>query len=237
MIHPGLVLEPVDTYEECIPCQFCHVLVLKLGDGYLRLRMLSVQSKGAQRSSFESFDYLMTDIHSVQISDYLSNPRNVEHVCYASLQGKTTFLVLQVVPARRMENVGIQGHCCSQGAASVSQISGFSKKCPGTWPCFGVRRPDSRMTNENKPMLNPNSYGIHRTLTWNVGILRNLLGTFTWNPYLEFRNLLECPGTFTWNPYIHGTNLAEPCGMTVPECPKLVLWLRPRSFQLLGKYY
>ena len=86
------------------------------------------------------------------------------------------------------------------------------------------------------------------TLTWNLGTCRNPLwlepllgtsepaGTFTWNPYLEPRNLpeplletlilgtsepsepylepllgtSEPAGTFTWNPYSEPRNLPEP---------------------------
>ena len=69
--------------------------------------------------------------------------------------------------------------------------------------------------------------------TWNLGTCRNLhlepllgtsepAGTFTWNPYLEPRNLpepllgtlilgtSEPAGTFTWNPYLEPRNLPEP---------------------------
>ena len=85
------------------------------------------------------------------------------------------------------------------------------------------------------------------TLTWNLGTCRNLyLEPFTWNPYLEPRNLpepllgtlilgtsepsepylepllgtSEPAGTFTWNPFLEPRNLPEPGGMTAPECPR-----------------
>ena len=82
-------------------------------------------------------------------------------------------------------------------------------------------------------------------LSWARGL--NLLlptleppGSFTWNPYLEPWNLpnllatLEPSGTLTWNP---GT-LRKPRGTLRDDCPRVphgLDWLRPQSFQLLGK--
>ena len=51
------------------------------------------------------------------------------------------------------------------------------------------------------------------TLTWNLGTCRNL--------YLEpLLGTSEPAGTFTWNPYLEPRNLPEPGGMTAPECPR-----------------
>ena len=110
-------------------------------------------------------------------------------------------------------------------------------------------------------------------LDWELllGILQPLQPLlWSWNPYLEPRNLrnleplqwlgtllggtLEPPwildlqpllgtsepsGTFTWNPYLEqllGTS--EPRGTLRDDCPRVpqgLVWLRPQSFQLLGK--
>ena len=92
-----------------------------------------------------------------------------------------------------------------------------------------------------------------------------LLQTFTWNPCLELRNLPKptCNLGTSWNLYaepLFGTsetaetlpllgtpflepslgthleprNLTEPCSISAPG-PSLLVWLRPQSFQLLGK--
>ena len=89
---------------------------------------------------------------------------------------------------------------------------------------------------------------------WNLLFLEPLLGTsepsgtFTWNcywnPHLEHLGTLEPwnPGTFRnlyleplLGTYLEPRNLPEPYGMTAPECPRTIVWLRPQSFQLLGK--
>ena len=92
--------------------------------------------------------------------------------------------------------------------------------------------------SENLPLLEPFS----GTLTWNLGTTWNFgtsCGSFTWNPSLEPGNLLEPlypetrletsepSRTLTWNP----------CGMTarLPQSASGPIWLRPQSFQLLGK--
>ena len=77
-------------------------------------------------------------------------------------------------------------------------------------------------------------------------------GTFTGNSLLEPGNplepllgTLEPTGSFTWNPSLEPGNLleayleallgtSEPCGMIAPV-PQGLVWLRPQSFQLLGK--
>ena len=76
------------------------------------------------------------------------------------------------------------------------------------------------------------------TLTRNLGTCRNL--------YLEpLLGTSEPAGTFTWNPYLEPRNLPEPLlGTSEPartwrdDCPRVpqgLVWLGPQSFQLLGK--
>ena len=124
-------------------------------------------------------------------------------------------------------------------------------------PLLGTLEPFGNFTSnpylESRNPLEP----LRRTLTWNFGTFWNLtctwnpllkpwLGTLSWNLAtsstftLEPWNLLDpWLATLTWNlgtswilhlEPLPGTS--QPCGMTAPECPNSLVWLRPQSFQL-----
>ena len=105
------------------------------------------------------------------------------------------------------------------------------------WSVFTRILPTPAFSTSGPCRVEP-SLGTH---TWNLGTSSNL--------HLDFRNLLgtsEALGTFTWNPYLEPRNLPEPSLGTLTwnlrtsrdDCPRVPqgwVWLRPQSFQLLGK--
>ena len=130
--------------------------------------------------------------------------------------------------------LGAPRHCRHNGATCSLSTGFFSHTRSSS------RNPNVKGTTAlrlNRPLKKDCLNGIERVVdliaSQQIRLQKGpmLLGTleppasFTWNPYLEPRNLPEpLLGTLTWNPYLEPRNLAEG-----------LVWLRPQSFQLLGR--